>query len=72
MYCNCRVTDFADTRIPGSDEFEMIAWLLGRLPGWLYCAASHVLRGKLCTHCERDRYPMRLQERIVRRFLAGY
>ena len=52
MYCiDCRVTDFADTRIPGCDEFEMLAWLLGGFPGWLYCAVRHALRGKLCTHC---------------------
>ena len=52
MYCiDCRATDFADTRIPGCDEFEIIAWLLGGLPGWLYCAGRHALRGKLCTHC---------------------
>jgi hypothetical protein len=52
MYCiDCRETDFAETRIPGHDEFEMVAWLLGGLPGWLYCAFRHALRGKLCTHC---------------------
>jgi len=52
MYCiDCGVTDFADTWIPGFDEFEMLAWLLGGLPGWFYCAVRHGLRGKLCTHC---------------------
>ena len=52
MYCiDCHTTDFADTRIPGYDEFEIVAWLLGGLPGWLYCAVRHALREKLCTRC---------------------
>ena len=30
MYCiDCCATDFADTRIPGYDEFEMLVSLLG-------------------------------------------
>jgi len=55
MYClDCGATDFADTRIHGYDEFEILAWLLGGLLGWLYCAVRHTLREKLCTHCGSD------------------
>jgi len=52
MYCaDCGATDFPATRLDGSDTVESLGWLLGGLPGWLYCAWRHSLRTKWCGHC---------------------
>jgi hypothetical protein len=67
MYCtDCREIDFADTRIPGRDEFEMLAWLFGGLPGWLYCAVRHALRRKLCAHCGSEQLMREARAAAVR------
>jgi hypothetical protein len=67
MYCiDCGATDFADTRIPGYDEFEMLAWLLGGLPGWLYCAVRHALREKLCPHCGSEQLMREARAAVAR------
>ena len=52
MFCvDCGHTAFARTRWPGSDAVESIGWLLGGLPGWLFCAWRHALRTKHCAVC---------------------
>jgi hypothetical protein len=52
MLClDCGVTGFAETRLEGSDGAESLGWLLGGLPGWLYCAWRHALRTKACAAC---------------------
>ena len=52
MYCaDCRATGQADTLLEGSDWVEMASWMLGGLPGWLYCAWRHQLRVKVCGVC---------------------
>ena len=52
MHCaDCRATGPADTLLEGSDWIEMASWLLGGLPGWLYCAWRHQLRIKVCGAC---------------------
>ena len=52
MHCtDCRATGPADTLLDGSDWVEMASWLLGGLPGWLYCAWRHQLRIKVCSVC---------------------
>lgn len=52
MHCaDCRATEVADTRLPGSDDLEALLWLLGGVPGWLYCAWRHALREKRCPLC---------------------
>jgi hypothetical protein len=52
MYCSdCGATDFPVTRLEGSDTVESLGWLMGGLPGWLYCAWRHALRTKLCANC---------------------
>lgn len=52
MLCtDCGVTAEADTLLPGSDRVELVAWLLGAVLGWLYCARRHWLRRKACSAC---------------------
>jgi len=52
MHCaDCRSTAIADTRLEGSDWLEMATWLLGGVPGWIYCAWRHHLRIKVCGVC---------------------
>ena len=52
MLClDCGTTDYPRTRLPGSDATEAVGWLLGGLPGWLYCAWRHALRAKVCSAC---------------------
>jgi hypothetical protein len=52
MFCaDCGATGVARTQWPGSDRLERIGWLLGALPGWIYCAYRHALRAKVCTGC---------------------
>jgi hypothetical protein len=55
MHCaDCGATGFAHTRLEGSDWIEIAGWLLGGLPGWLYCAWRHALRAKICARCGSD------------------
>ena len=52
MLCgDCGALEDAVTRLPGSDRLERLGWLLGALPGWLYCGVRHALREKACAHC---------------------
>ena len=52
MLCtDCGATEVAVTRLGGSDGLEGVGWLLGGLPGWLYCGWRHALRAKRCARC---------------------
>ena len=52
MLCtDCGSMGVADTVLEGSDRLEFAGWLLGGLPGWLYCAWRHQLRAKVCGIC---------------------
>ena len=52
MLCTgCARTAHPDTWLEGSDRLEAAGWLLGVVPGWLYCAGRHWLRGKRCPSC---------------------
>jgi hypothetical protein len=51
MCTECRATAYPDTVLEGSDLVEMLAWLCGAAPGWLYCGWRHMLRIKVCAAC---------------------
>lgn len=52
MLCtDCGTTARPDTKLEGSDWVEILGWLAGAVPGWLYCAWRHALRIKICPWC---------------------
>lgn len=52
MLCaDCRQTAVPVTVLRGSDALEALGWCAFLLPGLLYCAWRHALRGKACPHC---------------------
>lgn len=52
MLCtDCGRTARPDTWLEGSDRLELAGWLLGVLPGLLYCWWRHETRRKACMCC---------------------
>jgi hypothetical protein len=52
MLCtSCFETSDPLTLVEGSDRLELLAWCVGGLPGWLYCAWRHALRRRICAFC---------------------
>lgn len=51
MCTRCYRVSVPDTRIPGSDLLELLAWCGLGVPGLLYCAWRHLQRAKVCAHC---------------------
>jgi hypothetical protein len=72
MLCaDCGHTAVAETRWPGSDVVESIGWLLGGLPGWLFCAWRHALRTKHCAVCGSETLARETRACAARRPLAA-
>lgn len=73
MLCaDCGHTAVAETRWPGSDTVESVAWLLGGLPGWLFCAWRHALRTKHCAVCGSAALARETRASAARRSLAEH
>jgi hypothetical protein len=51
MCTECFRMEEPDTIIEGSDRKELLLWLCGLAPGFLYCYWRHQNRVKICPHC---------------------